>query len=246
DNGECSQCENGYQNNGSSCRDIRENTCATYSGTTCTKCTTENLLVDNECVSKTSLHCQTSDGVSCTECNSDYHDENGTCAKGYVENCSVYDGEKCQTCNDGFYAYNSGSNCTINRELAYKTDNKNFEDKLSNIIQESMSNLNGPNWESYKNFKTGNSNEDTYNALLTFFNNYLAPYFSEEYTIEPYNGNRSPILKFADGSYIELYPGGNFDLLYFAPSATWDERIQYTFPAGQNSYLIYGSENIGN
>ncbi|MBR1754671.1 hypothetical protein IJ732_07540, partial [bacterium] len=92
-------CENGYQNNGTSCKDIRENTSDTYSGTTCTKCTTDNLLVDNECISKSSLHCQTSDGVSCTECNSDYHDENGTCAKGYVENCSVYDGEKCQTCN---------------------------------------------------------------------------------------------------------------------------------------------------
>ncbi|MBR1754672.1 hypothetical protein IJ732_07545, partial [bacterium] len=115
------QCENGYQNNGTSCRDIRENTCATYSGTTCTKCTTENLLVDNECVSKTSLHCQTSNGVSCTECNSDYHDENGTCAKGYVENCSVYDGEKCQTCNSSDLAVSYKNEC-INGKVETNED----------------------------------------------------------------------------------------------------------------------------
>ncbi|MBR1753404.1 hypothetical protein IJ732_01085, partial [bacterium] len=115
DNGECSQCENGYQNNGTSCRDIRENTCDTYSGTTCTKCTSENLLVDNECVSKTSLHCQTSNGVSCTECNSDYHDENGTCAKGYVENCSVYDGENCQTCNSDNLVVSLNNSCVAGK-----------------------------------------------------------------------------------------------------------------------------------
>ncbi|MBR1754471.1 hypothetical protein IJ732_06500, partial [bacterium] len=96
DNGECSQCENGYQNNGSSCRDIRENTCDTYSGTTCTKCTTENLLVDNECVSKTSLHCQTSDGVSCTECESGNYLKSGSCNENPSFCNSVSDeGETC-------------------------------------------------------------------------------------------------------------------------------------------------------
>ncbi|MBR1754373.1 hypothetical protein IJ732_05990, partial [bacterium] len=113
----CSQCENGYQNNGTSCRDIRENTCATYSGTTCTKCTTDNLLVDNECISKSSLHCQTSNGVSCTECNSDYHDENGTCAKGYVENCSVYDGENCTQCNSSDLAVSRTNSCIAGKTL---------------------------------------------------------------------------------------------------------------------------------
>ncbi|MBR1753635.1 hypothetical protein IJ732_02255, partial [bacterium] len=79
DNGQCSSCENGYQNNGTSCKDIRENTCDTYSGTTCTKCTSDNLLVDNECVSKNSLHCQTSNGVSCTECDDGNYLKGGSC-----------------------------------------------------------------------------------------------------------------------------------------------------------------------
>ncbi|MBR1753972.1 hypothetical protein IJ732_03970, partial [bacterium] len=129
DNGQCSQCENGYQNNGTSCRDIRENTCDTYSGTTCTKCTTENLLVDNECISKSSLHCQTSDGVSCTECNSDYHDENGTCAKGYVENCSVYDGEKCQKCNNSLVPNGYTNQCVEGMVLSDGTNAVKLGDK---------------------------------------------------------------------------------------------------------------------
>ncbi|MBR1753289.1 type II secretion system protein, partial [bacterium] len=125
DNGQCSQCENGYQNNGNSCKDIRENTCATYSGTTCTKCTSENLLVDGECISMTSLHCKASDdGKTCKTCNPDYHNEDGTCAEGYVENCSVYDGEKCQTCIDGKQVYTSRNMCfdgKIVSENGYET-----------------------------------------------------------------------------------------------------------------------------
>ncbi|MBR1753520.1 hypothetical protein IJ732_01670, partial [bacterium] len=74
DNGECSQCENGYQNNGTSCRDIRENTCDTYSGTTCTKCTSENLLVGGECISMSSLKCDESeDGKTCSKCKNGYY-----------------------------------------------------------------------------------------------------------------------------------------------------------------------------
>ncbi|MBR1753254.1 hypothetical protein IJ732_00310, partial [bacterium] len=69
DNGECSQCENGYQNNGTSCRDIRENTCDTYSGTTCTKCTTENLLAAGDCIAASTQNCVETDGLStCTKC----------------------------------------------------------------------------------------------------------------------------------------------------------------------------------
>ncbi|MBR1753514.1 hypothetical protein IJ732_01640, partial [bacterium] len=104
DNGECSQCENGYQNNGTSCRDIRESTCDTYSGTTCTKCTTENLLVDNECVSKTSLHCQTSDGVSCSECESGNLLKNGSCSSLADNHCySTTDGINCSKCLSTYY-----------------------------------------------------------------------------------------------------------------------------------------------
>ncbi|MBR1754374.1 hypothetical protein IJ732_05995, partial [bacterium] len=69
DNGECSQCENGYQNNGTSCRDIRENTCDTYSGTTCTKCTSENLLAAGDCIAASTQNCAETDGLStCTKC----------------------------------------------------------------------------------------------------------------------------------------------------------------------------------
>ncbi|MBR1754004.1 hypothetical protein IJ732_04130, partial [bacterium] len=110
DNGECSQCENGYQNNGTSCRDIRENTCDTYSGTTCTKCTTENLLVDNECVSKTSLHCQTSDGVSCMECESGNYLTNGKSCETLPNNCTSADGDgKCTGCIPRYYT--TGGSC---------------------------------------------------------------------------------------------------------------------------------------
>ncbi|MBR1753381.1 hypothetical protein IJ732_00970, partial [bacterium] len=88
DNGQCSQCENGYQNNGNSCKDIRENTCSTYSGTTCTKCTSENLLVDGECISMTSLKCQAStDGKTCSECtDGNALSMTGTCIAGKVVN----------------------------------------------------------------------------------------------------------------------------------------------------------------
>ncbi|MBR1753364.1 hypothetical protein IJ732_00885, partial [bacterium] len=69
DNGQCSQCENGYQNNGNSCKDIRENTCDTYSGTTCTKCTNSNLLADGECIDSKTINCAETDGLStCTKC----------------------------------------------------------------------------------------------------------------------------------------------------------------------------------
>ncbi|MBR1754625.1 hypothetical protein IJ732_07310, partial [bacterium] len=115
----CSQCENGYQNNGTSCRDIRENTCDTYSGTTCTKCTSENLLVDGECISMASLKCQaTDDGKTCKTCNPDYHNEGGTCAKGYVENCSVYDGEKCQTCNSSSLVVSVNNSCVAGKKFS--------------------------------------------------------------------------------------------------------------------------------
>ncbi|MBR1754347.1 hypothetical protein IJ732_05860, partial [bacterium] len=121
DNGECSQCENGYQNNGTSCRDIRENTCDTYSGTTCTKCTTDNLLVDNECVSKTSLHCQTSDGVSCTECENTNLLANGVCVDANTQNCEETDGVS--TCTKCSYDYKlSGSSC-----VEMTMDEKNAE-----------------------------------------------------------------------------------------------------------------------
>ncbi|MBR1754094.1 hypothetical protein IJ732_04580, partial [bacterium] len=108
ENGQCSQCQNGYQNNGNSCKDIRENTCDTYSGTTCTKCTTENLLVDNECVSKTSLHCQTSNGVSCTECEDGNYLKSGSCKSQPTYCLSVgTNGETC-TLKDGSTGYSIG------------------------------------------------------------------------------------------------------------------------------------------
>ncbi|MBR1753400.1 hypothetical protein IJ732_01065, partial [bacterium] len=74
DNGQCSQCENGYQNNGNSCKDIRENTCATYSGTTCTKCTSgQYLTVDNYCEPITIENCVDADVTGkCTSCESGY------------------------------------------------------------------------------------------------------------------------------------------------------------------------------
>ncbi|MBR1754038.1 hypothetical protein IJ732_04300, partial [bacterium] len=106
DNGQCSQCENGYQNNGTSCRDIRENTCDTYSGTTCTKCTTENLLVDNECVSKTSLHCQTSDGVGCTKCSQDYKLSGSTCTE--MATVAEKNTARIETCKE-----NSSNTCSL-------------------------------------------------------------------------------------------------------------------------------------
>ncbi|MBR1754230.1 hypothetical protein IJ732_05270, partial [bacterium] len=87
DNGQCSQCENGYQNNGNSCKDIRENTCATYSGTTCTKCTTDNLLADGECIAASSLNCQITDGVNCTTCmTGTLFSTKGSCVEGTVLN----------------------------------------------------------------------------------------------------------------------------------------------------------------
>ncbi|MBR1753411.1 hypothetical protein IJ732_01120, partial [bacterium] len=81
DNGECSQCENGYQNNGTSCRDIRENTCDTYSGTTCTKCTSSNLLADGECIDSKTLNCDETNGVSCTKCSQDYKLSGSSCVE---------------------------------------------------------------------------------------------------------------------------------------------------------------------
>ncbi|MBR1753943.1 hypothetical protein IJ732_03825, partial [bacterium] len=120
DNGECSQCENGYQNNGSSCRDIRENTCDTYSGTTCTKCTSENLLVDGECLSMTSLKCQTStDGKTCSECESGNYLTTGKSCETLPNNCTGANGDgSCTGCTGGNYLANGGtcetlpSNCT--------------------------------------------------------------------------------------------------------------------------------------
>ncbi|MBR1754537.1 hypothetical protein IJ732_06850, partial [bacterium] len=80
ENGECSQCENGYQNNGTSCRDIRENTCATYSGTTCTKCTSDNLLAAGECIAASTQNCAETDGLStCTSCSNGNYLKDGGC-----------------------------------------------------------------------------------------------------------------------------------------------------------------------
>ncbi|MBR1753914.1 hypothetical protein IJ732_03680, partial [bacterium] len=111
DNGECSQCENGYRNNGTSCRDIRENTCDTYSGTTCTKCTSENLLVDEDCISMTSLHCKASDdGKTCKTCNDYYMSNNGACETGNITGCKSYDGTTCDVCENSYTKYEN-NNC---------------------------------------------------------------------------------------------------------------------------------------
>ncbi|MBR1754563.1 prepilin-type N-terminal cleavage/methylation domain-containing protein [bacterium] len=105
ENGQCSQCQNGYQNNGTSCKDIRESTCDTYSGTTCTKCTSENLLVGGECISMTSLKCEASDdGKTCKTCKSgNYLSSGGTCET-LPNNCDEANGNGvCTSCKSNYY-----------------------------------------------------------------------------------------------------------------------------------------------
>ncbi|MBR1754242.1 hypothetical protein IJ732_05330, partial [bacterium] len=106
DNGECSQCENGYQNNGTSCRDIRENTCDTYSGTTCTKCTSENLLAAGDCIAASTQNCAETDGLStCTKCSDGNYLKSGQCETN-PSFCNVVsnEGNNCSPINgDNFY-----------------------------------------------------------------------------------------------------------------------------------------------
>ncbi len=109
DNGQCSQCENGYQNNGTSCKDIRENTCDTYSGTTCTKCTSSNLLADGECIDASSLNCRTTDGIKCTKCSSNYYLTDNDSCSGFKYKTDAHIAMKYQAASD----YCDGQNMTL-------------------------------------------------------------------------------------------------------------------------------------